>query len=47
MRRRRLLALVVGGWGLVTIVDTLGWARELLSDRGFSPTGDEADDAIE
>jgi len=34
-RRYRLLALVVGGWGIVTIVDSLGWARGQLRDRTF------------
>jgi hypothetical protein len=34
-RRYRLPGLVVGGWGIVTIVDSLGWARGLLRDRTF------------
>ncbi len=39
LRGRRLPAAVLGGWGIFTIVDNLGWAREVLSDRGFSEEG--------
>jgi hypothetical protein len=40
-RRRRLAALVPGGWGVVTIVDSLGWAPNLLRDRAFGQPGSE------
>jgi Zn-dependent protease len=47
LRGRRLPAVVLGGWGIFTIVDTLGWAREVLSDRGFGQAGCEGDGADE
>lgn len=40
-RRRRLAALVPGGWGIVTIVDSLRWAPRLLRDRGFGEASSE------
>lgn len=47
LRRRRLPALVLGGWGIVATLDALGQARELLSDRGFGQAGCEDDDAAQ
>ena len=39
LHRRWVPALILGGWGTATIVDSLGLARGVLRDRGFGRVG--------